>query len=87
MITQKIVCDNCGVEMKEHAYFVCSTTSPVGRIGEAFFIVSVTEHSMPDESGIIRHACGDRCLMNMLSDWTMVRKRGTDGDDTVRSSN
>ena len=75
MVTQKIVCDNCGVEQKEHVYFIISSIHQ--------FLASLGVPELPDESAIIRHACGDRCLMNMLSEWAInwKQKRVTSSND------
>ena len=74
MITQKIVCDNCEVEMRAHVYFVAATS--------VYFVASPEMlDALPDESALIRHACGDRCLMNLLSEWTINRKKRVNLDD------
>jgi hypothetical protein len=76
MITQKIVCDDCGAEMKEHVYFVLANNG--------MFMATPHSPNMPDESARIRHACGDRCLMNMASEWMINRKkRETNGNGDV----
>jgi hypothetical protein len=79
LITQKIVCDTCGQEMKEHVYFAFASAE--------LFLTTMQYPNVPDESAPIQHACGDRCLMNMLSEWMMNRKkRETNGNhDTARS--
>jgi len=73
MVTQKIVCDNCGVEQQEHVYFV--EFSPD--------YIKVSQTSQVDMH--VLHACGDRCMMNMVSNWT-TRKREKNGNHGTAGS-